>query len=316
MTPRKDPPRADPRGWLAAHVEHQGDECLPWPFCCDGRQGYPTLLFDDKTERAHRVMCQLAHGPPPTEKHRATWTCGGLRVRCVNPRHLGWRTDSEIQKAANDRRRAAGTYRPVRWKLRREQVERIREMKGRKNSYAVAAFFGIDRQTVRTIWYGRPHYKSPERDRVYGALEAAAATMSISQIRKATGASHCSVNNVLRKLVGEGDVVRVRRGRYRVPLTARMMRKVTAAVRGAVPPAMPRQMRDEVVQEVFLAIVEGTASLLDLRAEVAEATRKYHRTYPAKFGPRSLDAPLRGGEGLTLLDVLPAAEDSPEELHP
>ena len=55
-------------------------------------------------------------------------------------------------------------------------------------------------------------------------------------------------------------------------------------------------------------LVEGAASATDIGAAIGAATKHYRKQHPGKFGPMSLDAPLRGTEGLTLLDVLPAME--------
>jgi hypothetical protein len=42
---------------------------------------------------AHRVACETAHGPPPSNKHVAAHLCG---VRnCVNPAHLRWCLQAE-----------------------------------------------------------------------------------------------------------------------------------------------------------------------------------------------------------------------------
>lgn len=293
--------RANPHDWLKAHAEHQGDDCLLWPFCCD-RQGYPLVFVNGKTKWAHHEMCQLAHGPRPSARHKAARSCGGLGSKCVSPTHTNWRTESEIQTAANARRRAAGTYKPVRWKLTRAQVQQIQDLKPQGNSRRVAVKFGVDRQTIRLIWTKRPYYRSIERERVYDALVATATTMSIRQLMAATKTSYLSVTNILRKLIEENSVVRISRGRYRVPLTTRVMRKVTVAVRGAVPITMPRQVREEVIQDLLLSFVEGTVSLLELREAVVKSIRKYYQTYPNRFGPRSLDAPMRNG--LTLHDLL------------
>lgn len=287
-----------PRDWLAAHVDHQGDECLSWPFYLD-RQGYPKVWIDKKLKGVLVVMCRLAHGKPPTAKHRPARTCGGVGSSCVNPQHIRWRTESEIQSAANDRHRANGTYRPGRWKLTRAQVDRIRELKGKKHRDVVATMFGIDRENVRRIWLGRPYHRSLERERVFVALQATAAPMSAAAIQKAAGCpTRSAAATLLSHMTRQGEIVRFAWGRYRAPLTTALMRKITAAVRSAVPVTMPREMRDEVIQEMLLAFMEGTASLERLPADVKKALRNYWRSYPGKFGPLSLDAPVRGGRTL------------------
>jgi hypothetical protein len=45
--------------------------------------------------RAHRVMCEIAHGPKPAPGFVAAHTCGKGREGCVNPRHLRWASQKE-----------------------------------------------------------------------------------------------------------------------------------------------------------------------------------------------------------------------------
>lgn len=60
--------------------------CIDWPFtvseCGYGR-------FSAKMD-AHRYVCTIVHGRPPSDKHEVAHECG-LRT-CVNPAHLSWKT--------------------------------------------------------------------------------------------------------------------------------------------------------------------------------------------------------------------------------
>lgn len=71
--------------WMAAHVANHGDECLLWPFSGNWN-GYGHLGIKGKIHKAHRIMCKLAHGEPPTSKHVAAHSCHN--PPCVNPKHL------------------------------------------------------------------------------------------------------------------------------------------------------------------------------------------------------------------------------------
>lgn len=51
--------------WLVDRVEYKGNDCLPWPFCRDGRVGRGQLGYRGKKWWAHRLMCVLAHGETP-----------------------------------------------------------------------------------------------------------------------------------------------------------------------------------------------------------------------------------------------------------
>lgn len=83
--------------WLKERVSYQGDDCLVWPFCKDSRVNRGRVWDGERQWWAHRLMCVLAHGDPPTPKHQATHTCGKGHYSCVNPRHLRWGTNSENQ---------------------------------------------------------------------------------------------------------------------------------------------------------------------------------------------------------------------------
>ena len=78
--------------WLASNVAYSGDDCLDWPFSWRS-EGYGRLEVGGRRVRAHRYMCQLAHGAPPSPDHQAAHSCG--RRICINPRHLRWATAQE-----------------------------------------------------------------------------------------------------------------------------------------------------------------------------------------------------------------------------
>ena len=87
-------PRGSAEAWLKAHVGHAGNECLIWPFARRPK-GYGQAWLDGQAIEAHRLMCILSHGEPPTPGHQAAHSCGNGRGGCVNPRHLRWATCSE-----------------------------------------------------------------------------------------------------------------------------------------------------------------------------------------------------------------------------
>src|SRR5258708_32092031 len=85
--------------FIRKHVSYEGDECLLWPLSC--KNGYGMVGYLNKLLHAHRVMCELAHGKPPTRKHIAGHSCADRNPlfwkSCVNPNHLSWKTNSETQ---------------------------------------------------------------------------------------------------------------------------------------------------------------------------------------------------------------------------
>ena len=91
---KKQSSRGSVGRWLAEHVSHTGRLCLIWPFARlpDGR-GF--LKKGKITVMASRLMCEMAHGRPPTPKHEAAHSCGKGHDACVNPTHLRWATKAE-----------------------------------------------------------------------------------------------------------------------------------------------------------------------------------------------------------------------------
>lgn len=128
--------------WLLGHVSHTGDACVPWPFSHDTK-GYPQVSGNG-VKKANRVMCELAHGEPPTPKHQAAHSCGNRG--CINPRHLSWKTQSENEAD----KRIHGTLNPNNWgskgKLTPDQIEQIRT--SRLSNVELAAAFGVNRGTI------------------------------------------------------------------------------------------------------------------------------------------------------------------------
>lgn len=83
--------------WLRDHVDHQGDECLIWPFSRHAQYGRGMVGSVGGQSWAHRAMCEMAHGPAPADKPQAAHNCGKGHEGCVNPRHLEWKTNSQNQ---------------------------------------------------------------------------------------------------------------------------------------------------------------------------------------------------------------------------
>lgn len=131
--------------WLIEHASHRGNECLTWPFARN-RGGYGTLSVFGKYYQAHRYMCFLAHGWPPTAGHHAAHSCGNGHLGCVNPKHLSWKTPSQNHAESRPH---------PRWKLTPEQVAVIREIKGTEPVEVIASRYGVAETTIRKIHAGQ-----------------------------------------------------------------------------------------------------------------------------------------------------------------
>lgn len=134
--------------FLRANVGYQGDECLIWPLSTPN--GYGALGYLGKQLYAHRFMCELAHGPAPEGKIEAAHTCGN--GKCVNPRHLEWKTpsDNQADRAAHGTK-STGSH----GKLTQAQVDQIKALRGKKPQREIAAMFGITRSNVSHIQTGK-----------------------------------------------------------------------------------------------------------------------------------------------------------------
>lgn len=152
--------------WLRANADHVGQNCLKYPFYIDPKLGYALFSVDGVFQYAHRFMCELANGPPPTDKHEAAHTCGNAHMACINPNHLEWKTRIEN---AQDRVRH-GNYRApagtAKFRLGPAQIENIKALKGKVPQWELARLYGVSRQTISGIHTGAL-YTSEKAARVW-----------------------------------------------------------------------------------------------------------------------------------------------------
>jgi hypothetical protein len=136
--------------WLIDHATHDRDECLIWPFAVH-HDGRGQVSIGMRTLQAHRVMCKLAHGDAPTERHEAAHSCGNGHLGCVNPRHLRWATSKEnkADQLAHGTR-VWGEKHPSH-KLTRRAVRTIRSLADIKPREALAQEFGVHVLTIGKV---------------------------------------------------------------------------------------------------------------------------------------------------------------------
>jgi DNA-binding transcriptional regulator YiaG len=174
-----------------AHANYPDrDWCLIWPFSRD-KHGRGQINFDGE-HWAHRLMCKVVHGEPPTPKHTAAHECGCGHDGCVNPHHLAWKTQAEnledCRKHGTLVRHHGGNVR----RLVPEQVKAIREARGFQTQCQLAAKFGVSEGTISDIWHGRSHvgqskvpHWTPEE--VQTLRDGIAAGKNFTQIARAIG---------------------------------------------------------------------------------------------------------------------------------
>jgi hypothetical protein len=146
---------------IRAHQFYTGDDCIAWPMSRNNF-GYGQVCDDGKVKRAHRVMCELVNGPPPTPDHYATHSCGNGHLGCFNPMHLAWKTASENQYEAVRHGRAKKPGFP-RKTIPDEQVRQIRRLRATKSLSEIKAALGIKTETIRKILKGEIRSRVQQR---------------------------------------------------------------------------------------------------------------------------------------------------------
>lgn len=152
-----DPLRVDrtpspAKDWIAAHVSHSSNDCLPWPFAA-GPDGYGRVHRKNSgpITTASHMMCEAAHGPRPSERHEAAHSCGRGNIGCVNPTHLYWATPRQNQMDRVSHGTSNRGSQQHLAKLTDEDVRSIRALAGTKRVFEIAALFGLHPSTVSQI---------------------------------------------------------------------------------------------------------------------------------------------------------------------
>jgi hypothetical protein len=190
--------------FLAGLLGNQSDECIPFPFSRND-EGYGTLGHNGARYKAHRLMCRLAHGEPPSPQHNAAHLCGKGHEGCVNPNHLAWKTQAE--NLAD--RHLHGTLTKKRWDfngiLTEEQVQYVRSMRGRKPQRKLAAELGVSLSCISQIMTGRSRrpikllrYWTPEEDERIRELNEQG--KNFSQIARTIGRDAAGVGRRARRM--------------------------------------------------------------------------------------------------------------------
>lgn len=137
-------------------LKHESDECLTWPF---GKNwaGYAVIRkYNGKNMViVSRLVCELAHGSPPTPKHEAAHSCGNGHEACVNQRHLSWKTPKENFADRIIHGNHPSGERNPNATLSDDEAKRIRELKGILPQREIAKIFGISQTQVSLIQSGK-----------------------------------------------------------------------------------------------------------------------------------------------------------------
>jgi len=135
-------------------LKHDGSDCLIWPFARDkngyANGGHPA----HRSRRAYRIICEFAHGAPPTSGHEAAHSCGRGHEGCVAPAHLSWKThaENEADKKAHGTLIVGSDHANSR--LTEDDVREVRRLFGTMTHEAIAERFGVARATISLISSG------------------------------------------------------------------------------------------------------------------------------------------------------------------
>lgn len=132
----------------------QSSECVPWPYT-PADHGYGQVQKDGRRVQAHRLVCELAHGLPPSPKHEATHDCGNGHLGCVNPRHLSWKTHAGnmADKLLHGTHNRGEQHNLA--KLSEDQVREIISSKGVMSQREIGERHGVTQSCVSHIQRGK-----------------------------------------------------------------------------------------------------------------------------------------------------------------
>ena len=142
----------EPLRWIEQNAEHQADACLPWPFEVS-QWGYGVIKHNGQRRVASRVMCEFAHGLPPSPDLDAAHSCHF--PRCCNPKHLRWATRRENNDDKVENGTAMRGEKVVFSKLTEADVRQIRAMAGTMRQQDIAQKFGVNATAVSRILSGK-----------------------------------------------------------------------------------------------------------------------------------------------------------------
>lgn len=133
------------RGTLSVNTK----ECIQWPFYRD-KLGYGKITYKGRVRYASRLVCEMAHGEPPSSRHNAAHSCGNGHLGCVNPNHLRWAT--QLENGADmikHGRSPRGNHHQA--KITVSDVRRIRSLYKKLPPKTLALEYGITRGSIYAI---------------------------------------------------------------------------------------------------------------------------------------------------------------------
>lgn len=131
-------------------LEHDTDECLPWPFYRNAA-GYGRFRSGGVKHIASRFVCQMFWGAPPEGDYDAAHSCGKGSEGCVNPWHLSWKTSADNQRDRREHETDNRGTRNGRVLLTESDVRCIRALNGTMYQKDIAVMFGVSARTISAV---------------------------------------------------------------------------------------------------------------------------------------------------------------------
>lgn len=151
----KKTPNGTGAQWIDGYaLRYTGDDCLKWPFGSD-KDGYPRCSYPGyETRRAHRIVCWIKNGPPPSHDYDAGHSCGKGHEGCINPNHLSWRSklENSTDKIGHGTtlRGERGSFKKLDW----AKVDQIRSLSKTMPQSEIAKMFGVAQTNISMIVRG------------------------------------------------------------------------------------------------------------------------------------------------------------------
>jgi len=134
-------------------LKWEGDDCLKWPFQIN-KNKYAIVSVGRKSKYAHRVICLIKHGMPPTLSSQAWHTCGNKEGGCVNPKHIRWVELKESMRTRKKRSERTGEAHHNS-KLSNSDVLKIYSKKNIASAAELANQYKVSASAIYMIWTRR-----------------------------------------------------------------------------------------------------------------------------------------------------------------
>lgn len=147
-------PPGEPERYLAEIVvQHEGEECLPWPYARTSG-GYGNIWLNGENAVVSRLVCRKIWGDPPGADFEAAHSCGKGHEGCVSPHHLSWKKPVENSADKIGHGTAPIGERNARAKLAENDAATILRLRGTATHSEIAARFGVSAALVGRIFRG------------------------------------------------------------------------------------------------------------------------------------------------------------------